>query len=104
MQAALESNRITYLNRTGKKNDDSAERFNREPEIQVYLLNGQLANAGLTLTAASVCHLLEPVINSGFEMQGGFRHKLNNFPNQGSFIAIGRIDRLGQTKETTVYW
>lgn len=104
MQAALKSNRITYLNRTGKKNDDSAERFNQEPEIQVYLLNGQLANAGLTLTAASVCHLLEPVINSGFEMQGGFLHTIAISPNRRAFVAIGRIDRLGQTKETTVYW
>jgi E3 ubiquitin-protein ligase SHPRH len=70
VETALRDNRIRYLCRTGKKNDDSAERFNQDPSIQVYLLHGEKENSGLTINSASVCHLLEPVINSGFEMQG----------------------------------
>jgi E3 ubiquitin-protein ligase SHPRH len=46
-----------------------------------------IPSAGLTLTSCRVVHLLEPVLRHSFELQ-----------------AIGRVDRLGQEEETTVYW
>ncbi|KAJ9095592.1 hypothetical protein QFC21_005463 [Naganishia friedmannii] len=86
VEAALNDNGISWRSRSAKKGDTSIQEFTEDPDILVFLLHGERENSGLTLTAASVCHLLEPVINSGFELQ-----------------AIGRVDRLGQMKETTVY-
>jgi hypothetical protein len=73
VQAALSRNQISWLSRTGKKNDDSVQRFNQDSSVTAFLLDGERQNSGLDITSASVCHLLEPVINSGFEMQGRSR-------------------------------
>ncbi|KAJ9103372.1 hypothetical protein QFC19_004471 [Naganishia cerealis] len=70
VEAALNANNISWRSRTDKKDDKSVQEFTEDPDIHVFLLHGERENSGLTLTAASVCHLLEPVINSGFELQG----------------------------------
>jgi E3 ubiquitin-protein ligase SHPRH len=107
VQAALSANDISWLSRTGAKNDTSVQRFNENPAITAFCLNGERENSGLTLTSASVCHLLEPVINSGFEMQGKLRTSriaFSSFLTRACVVAIGRVDRVGQVRETTVYW
>lgn len=50
-------------------------------------LTNHFQNSGLTLVAAQTVFMVEPVFNEALEQQ-----------------AISRVDRIGQTKETTVFW
>lgn len=84
---ALETNRIKCVAfDQGDKTKDVVDRFLKDQTITVFLLHAERESAGLTLTSCRVVHLLEPVLKHSFELQ-----------------AIGRVDRLGQSKETTVY-
>jgi hypothetical protein len=49
VQAALSLNNINWLSRSGKKNDNSVQRFNEDASITAFLLNGERENSGLTL-------------------------------------------------------
>lgn len=69
-----------------KKGDGSQQAFIEDDDIAVFLLHGEKESSGLTLTRASVVHLLEPVLKPAFELQ-----------------AIGRVHRMGQTSETQVF-
>ncbi|TXT06109.1 hypothetical protein VHUM_03582 [Vanrija humicola] len=87
VERALSINRIKYVSfDSNTKSNNVVEEFHRDPSISVFLLHAERESAGLTLTSCEVVHLLEPVLQHSFELQ-----------------AIGRVDRLGQNKETTVY-
>ncbi|WVF70051.1 hypothetical protein IAT40_004838 [Kwoniella sp. CBS 6097] len=84
---ALEQNNIKYISfDQGRKQKDVLDQFLKDESISVFLLHAERESSGLTLTTCRVVHLLEPVLRHSFELQ-----------------AIGRVDRLGQDKETTVY-
>ncbi len=88
VKAALDENDIRWIDLDDqRKYSDPVKTFTEDPDISVFLLHGERSTSGLTLTAASVVHLLEPLINRSFEAQ-----------------AIGRIDRLGQKSKMEVYW
>ncbi|OCF41195.1 hypothetical protein I317_05025 [Kwoniella heveanensis CBS 569] len=84
---ALEQNNIKFTSfESGRKQKDVVDTFLKDESISVFLLHAERESSGLTLTTCRVVHLLEPVLSHSFELQ-----------------AIGRVDRLGQDKETTVY-
>ncbi|KAL1409743.1 hypothetical protein Q8F55_003740 [Vanrija albida] len=87
VERALSVNRIKYVSfESNSKSNNVVEEFHRDRSISVFLLHAERESAGLTLTSCEVVHLLEPVLQHSFELQ-----------------AIGRVDRLGQNKETTVF-
>lgn len=71
----LRENGIAGVKMSQKK---AADRFQDDPEMKVMLLHGECGSSGLNLTAARRIILLEPTVNSAFEVQ-----------------AIARLDRLG---------
>ncbi|WVQ84030.1 hypothetical protein IAT38_006175 [Cryptococcus sp. DSM 104549] len=84
---ALRQNGVTFLSfDQGKNQKDVVDQFLKDESISVFLLHAERESSGLTLTSCRVVHLLEPVLRHSFELQ-----------------AIGRVDRLGQDKETTVF-
>ncbi|KAK8846763.1 hypothetical protein IAR55_005851 [Kwoniella newhampshirensis] len=84
---ALRSNGIRFMSfDQGKKQKDVVDQFIKDTSVPVFLLHAERESSGLTLTTCRVVHLLEPVLRHSFELQ-----------------AIGRVDRLGQDKETTVF-
>ncbi|WVQ69001.1 uncharacterized protein L199_007213 [Kwoniella botswanensis] len=84
---ALRANDIKFTSfDEGKKRKDVVDKFLKDKSIKVFLLHAEKESSGLTLTSCRVVHLLEPVLRHSFELQ-----------------AIGRVDRLGQDKETSVY-
>lgn len=87
VERALRENHIKFVSfdQNSKKNN-VVEQFHADKSIAVFLLHAERESAGLTLTSCGVVHLLEPVLQHSFELQ-----------------AIGRVDRLGQKKETEVY-
>ena len=73
----------------GSSKDNKADaigQFNQDPNCRVFLLQASAAAAGLTLTVAKTCLLLEPFLSVGDEQQ-----------------AINRIHRIGQTKAVECY-
>ncbi|ORX34384.1 SNF2 family N-terminal domain-domain-containing protein [Kockovaella imperatae] len=87
VERALRENRISYTSfDQGTKTKDVVDQFIRHADISVFLLHAERESSGLTLTSCRVVHLLEPVLQHSFELQ-----------------AIGRVDRLGQKRETEVY-
>lgn len=82
---ALERNGIRCIE-IKRKGDGAQQHFNEDDDITVFLLHGERESAGLTLTRASVVHLMEPVLKPAFELQ-----------------AIGRVHRMGQDNQTHVY-
>lgn len=85
VREALEMNGIRCI-AIKRKGDGSQQAFIEDDEIAVFLLHGEKESSGLTLTRASVVHLLEPVLKQAFELQ-----------------AIGRVHRMGQTEQTQVF-
>ncbi|OZJ04165.1 hypothetical protein BZG36_03117 [Bifiguratus adelaidae] len=61
--------------------------FHNDPNKSVFLLHARSQSSGLTLVAAHHIFMCEPLISLGLESQ-----------------AINRVHRIGQTKETHVYW
>ncbi|WWC87137.1 uncharacterized protein L201_002023 [Kwoniella dendrophila CBS 6074] len=83
---ALRSNDIKFVSFDEGRRKDVVDKFLKDESIKVFLLHAEKESSGLTLTSCKVVHLLEPVLRHSFELQ-----------------AIGRVDRLGQNKETSVY-
>ncbi|ETS63211.1 hypothetical protein PaG_02995 [Moesziomyces aphidis] len=85
---ALTANGIRHVRLTGagKSGSESAKLFRSDPNIHVMLLHSEVQSSGLNLLAASHIHILEPLLNTSLELQ-----------------AIGRVHRIGQTKETHVW-
>ncbi|KAJ2964635.1 hypothetical protein NQZ79_g421 [Umbelopsis isabellina] len=84
----LRRNNIGYVEFGKAKNQQqSVLQFRSDPDIHVILLNARTQSSGLTLVAAQTVFMVEPVFNEALEQQ-----------------AISRVDRIGQTKETTVFW
>ncbi|EJT97111.1 hypothetical protein DACRYDRAFT_119591 [Dacryopinax primogenitus] len=81
---ALQENDISCIRVEAGRN--AAREFRLDPVCRVLLLHGERENAGLNVTCANRVFLLEPVVNHAFEVQ-----------------AIGRVDRMGQTRNTEVY-
>jgi E3 ubiquitin-protein ligase SHPRH len=111
----MRDNGIRYVTTGGpsKKSREVAREFRTDEDIQVFLLHSERESAGLTLTCAryvflgpslpfalaprlrphltviestALSYAVEPTLSPSFELQ-----------------AIGRVDRLGQTQQTTVF-
>ncbi|KAG2182769.1 hypothetical protein INT44_005749, partial [Umbelopsis vinacea] len=88
LAGGLRRNDIGYVEFGKAKNQQqSVLQFRNDPNISVILLNARTQSSGLTLVAAQTVFMVEPVFNEALEQQ-----------------AISRVDRIGQTKETTVFW
>lgn len=70
----------------GGKKGEVVQRFNNDDDVAVFLLHTLSQGAGLNLVAARYVFLVEPLLHSSIESQ-----------------AVGRVHRIGQTKETTVF-
>jgi hypothetical protein len=70
----------------GGKKGEVVQRFNNDRDVSVFLLHTLSQGAGLNLVVARYVFLVEPLFHSSIESQ-----------------AVGRIHRIGQTKETTVF-
>ncbi|CAG1983420.1 unnamed protein product [Fusarium graminearum] len=68
--------------------DDSGgiRRFKEDASVECFLLHARAHSSGLNLVNASHVFLCEPLLNTALELQ-----------------AIARVDRIGQTHETTVW-
>ncbi|KAJ3192788.1 hypothetical protein HK101_005962 [Irineochytrium annulatum] len=66
--------------------DDALQRFLRDENCEVFMLNAKSQSSGLTLVAATNVFLVEPFFDRGIELQ-----------------ALGRVHRIGQGKETKVW-
>lgn len=88
LKAALDLNTFTWVDLDDKRKGSSpVETFSSDPDVSILLMSGERSVSGLDLTAASVVHLLEPLVNVSFEQQAG-----------------GRIDRISQKRDTQIYW
>lgn len=85
---SLTANGIRYVRLTGagKMGSAAAKDFRTDPDIHVMLLHSEVQSSGLDLVAASHIHILEPFLDTNKELQ-----------------AIGRVHRIGQTRETNVW-
>ncbi|CBQ72230.1 conserved hypothetical protein [Sporisorium reilianum SRZ2] len=85
---SLTANGIRHVRITGagKLGSEAAKRFRSDPSVHVMLLHSEAQSSGLNLLAASHIHILEPLLNTSLELQ-----------------AIGRVHRIGQTKETHIW-
>lgn len=85
---SLTANGIRFVRITGagQLGGQAAKVFRRDPDVHVMLLHSEAQSSGLNLLAASHIHILEPLLNTSQELQ-----------------AIGRVHRIGQTKETNIW-
>ncbi|KAH8880582.1 hypothetical protein GQ53DRAFT_848822 [Thozetella sp. PMI_491] len=85
----LRSKGIAYVQVDGRVNgvdrQKHLDRFQNEPDARVLLMSFETGSVGLTLTAATRVHLVEPHWNPSVEEQ-----------------AVARAHRMGQTKTVTV--
>ncbi|PHH55951.1 putative ATP-dependent helicase [Ceratocystis fimbriata CBS 114723] len=65
---------------------NAADRFRADTATEVLLLHSRAHSSGLNLVNASHVFLCEPLLNTALELQ-----------------AVARVDRIGQTNETTVW-
>ncbi|KAJ3118147.1 hypothetical protein HDU96_003676 [Phlyctochytrium bullatum] len=87
LAAAFRANNIGYVQMEGgKKAHDAVKRFREDDAVEVFMLHAKSQSAGLTLVQATHVFLVEPVLNTGLELQ-----------------ALGRVHRIGQKKVTHVY-
>ncbi|KAI8971976.1 SNF2 family N-terminal domain-containing protein [Mycotypha africana] len=89
LSLGLKRNGIKYvqLNSGSSTNKNTVTKFQNDPDISVILLHARSQSSGLTLVAAQTVFIVEPVLNESMEKQ-----------------AINRIHRIGQKKETNVFW
>jgi len=83
LKKAFKENGIRY---TSMGSSDGISIFKSDPGIEVFLLHAQAHASGLNLIEANHVFLCEPLLNTALELQ-----------------AIARVDRIGQTHETTVW-
>ncbi|KAI8141209.1 SNF2 family N-terminal domain-containing protein [Fennellomyces sp. T-0311] len=83
----LTKNGINFVRVDKTVRDDRIKQFREDPDIHVILLHARSQSSGLTLICAQTVFIVEPVLNEALERQ-----------------AISRVHRIGQTKETNVYW
>ncbi|EJD53059.1 hypothetical protein AURDEDRAFT_180640 [Auricularia subglabra TFB-10046 SS5] len=103
IEHALIHNNIPCLRvDAGKSKENAARKFRTDPHLLVFLLHGERENAGLNVTCAQRVFLVEPVVNHAFEVQGASLPKGSHVVLT-LFIAISRIDRMGQTHNTEVF-
>lgn len=85
-KAFVENNISNVLVTSGNQLQRNLKYFKKNPQISVLLMPIKLGSKGLNLTEASHMILIEPLLDSGDELQ-----------------ALGRIHRIGQKKETHVH-
>lgn len=84
---ALNANGINYRSSTNSKFDKQVQEFkDYSKEVTCLLLNLKFGGKGLNLIEATHVFLIEPILNADDEFQ-----------------AIGRVHRIGQTRETFVH-
>lgn len=81
----LDGLRFAYADSSGKNTAIAVQSFTTG-DTSILLLHSETTSAGLNLVATKNVILLEPLVNSGTERQ-----------------ALGRVSRIGQTKETNVF-
>ncbi|GAB6026708.1 hypothetical protein CHUAL_013216 [Chamberlinius hualienensis] len=87
LMPALTENSIAFtFIATGKKLQKNMNRFKSDPNTNVLLLLVQSGANGLNIIEATHVLLVEPILNPASELQ-----------------AIGRIHRIGQTKQTFIH-
>lgn len=87
LKIGLDKNGIQSISLSGGVNKTSVAKFQEDPNINVILLHARSQSSGLTLVSAQTVFIIEPVLNESLEKQ-----------------AINRIHRIGQKKETSVFW
>ncbi|KAI8344677.1 SNF2 family N-terminal domain-containing protein [Chlamydoabsidia padenii] len=87
MSKGLTNNGLGHVSLTTGKKDNIIQQFRSDPSINVMLLHARSHSSGLTLLEAKTVFIIEPVLNDSLEKQ-----------------AIGRVHRIGQTEETSVFW
>lgn len=85
---ALRLNHIKFvtLDQGGAKSGRIVDKFKNDPSVNVLLLHSEAQSSGLNLNICENVFLLEPLVNHSIELQ-----------------AIGRVHRIGQVNETTVF-
>ena len=83
---ALSKNQVTYIRpRSGRRFGDDIKRF-KVGDYPVLLMNVKNGAEGLTIVEANHVYMLEPLLNSGLDVQ-----------------AISRVSRIGQQQKTFVH-
>jgi E3 ubiquitin-protein ligase SHPRH len=85
---ALRLNGIKFvtLDQGGARGGTIIDTFKNDKNVNVLLLHSEAQSSGLNLVCARNIFLLEPLVNHALELQ-----------------AIGRVHRIGQTRETSVF-
>lgn len=87
IEHALRENAVAFVRLKGERTAGKARRdFREQAGVRCMLLNLKSGAKGLTLVEANHVFLLEPVFNAANEAQ-----------------AVNRVNRIGQTKPTTVH-
>ncbi|KAF7730796.1 hypothetical protein EC973_001314 [Apophysomyces ossiformis] len=84
---SLQKNGIGFVDFAKSRLSGGLTKFREDPETNVILLHARSHSSGLSLVCAQTVFIVEPVLNEVLEKQ-----------------AISRIHRIGQTKETSVFW
>ena len=84
----LDSKKVQYAYLDGSSMDrkDQVERFNKDPNLKIFLISIKAGGLGLNLTQADYVFILDPWWNPAVEQQ-----------------AIDRTHRIGQTKKVFAY-
>ena len=77
---------FAYLDGSSNDRQDQVEKFNKDPNLKVFLISIKAGGLGLNLTEADYVFLLDPWWNPAVEAQ-----------------AIDRAHRIGQTKQVFIY-
>ena len=86
MGRALDQNGVVHCSLFGGNHQNKLDKFKNDPSVTVLLIPLKSGANGLNLIEATHVLLMEPILNPGSELQ-----------------AIGRVHRIGQTKETFVH-
>ncbi|CAO3645911.1 unnamed protein product [Cunninghamella blakesleeana] len=87
LSSGLTKNDIRFVDIVTSNKDKEILAFKNDPSINVILLHARTQSSGLNLTEAKTVFMIEPILNESMEKQ-----------------AIGRVHRIGQTEETSVFW
>jgi len=87
VEAALQENNVSFIRANGLRQiGKSTERFIRQRDCTVLLLNVKNGAEGLTIVEATQVFMVEPLLNNSLDFQ-----------------AISRVHRIGQKKRTHVH-